>query len=384
MTAPAAVPPAPPVPGGPLPKGLKQRLIEAVGAHRYQELRQTYWLAARRDERAADLPLGYKLWAWRRGFESKNVAVYDRARIEAGDYIDDYTRLFRCVKINPFPALFDQKLLLRRILADQDFAQPETVALVTAHDVVLDPLGARGAPRRIARAELEAFLVADGGRFIAKPENGTEGINIRLLETRDGRLVARRGATVRPYEAARDARPVTLVERALEQHEFWRGLSPFGANTMRVLTLWTPGDAEPFIARAAQRIGTEETFPTDNWSGGGVGIVVDLETGRMGTGRVNPYDSPFEDKPYTHHPRTGVAFTGLVLPHWDRIRETVLAAARALPEAYYVGWDIAVDQDGTPVIVEGNNNTGVKMLQSQSGLLTDPAIRRFYQRVGIV
>jgi hypothetical protein len=358
--------------------------MSAVGERRFQELRQAYWLAARTEERKAALPLGYKLWAWRRGFESKNVAIYDRARIEAGDYIDDYTRLFRCIKINPFPALFDQKLLLRRVLADRGFAQPETLAMVTAHDVVLDPLGARAAPRRTTLDRLEAHLVADGGRFISKPENGTFGIGISLLETRDGRLVTRRGTEVRPYDTRRDARPVTLVERAIEQHAFWQELSPYSANTLRILTMWTPGDAEPFIARAAQRIGTEETFPTDNWSGGGVGITVDVATGRLGTGRVNPYDSPFEDKPYTHHPRTGVPFTGLVLPHWERIRDEVLAAARALPFAYYVGWDVAVDRDGTPVFVEGNNNTGVKMLQSHSGLLADPAIRRFYERVGVV
>jgi hypothetical protein len=333
-------------------------------------------------ERRAPLPYAFKLWAWRRGFKARHAAIYDRAGVEAGEYLSDYAQMYPCDRLNPIPALFDHKLLLRRLLADRGFAQPETPALVTDQGVVVDPLGEA---RQVGVAELEARLLADGGRFIVKPQDGRFGARIVMVETQGGALVMRQGRNTRPFAAARDMRPVSLVERAVEQHAFWQALSPYSLNTMRILTLWTPGDAEPFVARAVQRIGTEETFPTDNWSGGSVCARVDLTTGELGSGRISPDDKGArQDRPYTHHPDTGAPITGLVLPHWERIRAVALEAARALPYARYIGWDIAVDAAGTPVIIEGNHNTQVRMLQAHGGLLAEPAIRRFYEACGVL
>lgn len=363
-------------PGG--ARGVVRRL---VGPEAFAEARAVYKLATPA-ERRAPLPASFKLWAWRRGFKARHAAIYDRAGVERGEYLSDYAQLYRCDRLNPIPALFDHKLVLRQILADRGLAQPETLALVTEQGVVADPLGS--ARQTDARA-LEAELAADGGRFIVKPQDGRFGARIALVEARGGALVTRRGRDARPFVMGRDARPVSLVERAVEQHAFWQALSPFSVNTMRVLTLWTPGDAEPFIARAVQRIGTEETLPTDNWSGGSVCARVDLETGALGPGRISPDDKGArEDRPYTHHPDTGAPITGLVLPHWDRIREAVLHAARSVPYARYIGWDVAVDAAGTPVFIEGNHNTQVRMLQAHSGLLADPATRRFYEVCGVL
>jgi hypothetical protein len=380
---PAAPPAATPARRPPRPslRGFAWRqLTRALGPGRFEELHALWWLA-RRSEWKAPLPLGFKLKVWRRGFYARHAAIYDPAGLARGEYVSDYARDYRCAKINPVPPLFNHKLILRRILADRGFAQPETVAMVAKGEIVADPLGAG---RRVSAAELEARMIADGGRYICKPQVGAFGSGVVLLEVRDGALVTRRGRTVRPFSLARDARPVSLIERAIEQHPFWQALSPYSVNTLRMLTLWTPGDAEPFIGRVLQRVGTEATLPTDNWSGGGVCVPVDLETGRLGAGRVYRFESDREDRPYPRHPDTDAPIEGLVLPGWSRIKDVVLAAARSLPYANYIGWDVAVAPDGTPVFIEGNHNTGVKMMQAHGGLLVDPAIRRFYEVCGVV
>jgi len=380
--APSA-PPAAPTPG---PRGAlgaaRAALVGVVGAERYRALHTFRWAAARRGEWAAPLPLGFKLAAWRQGFHSRYAAIYDPEGLARGEYVSDYLRDNRCAFINPVPPLFNHKLILRRILADRGgFAQPETIALVSRREIIEDPMGDA---RRVSAAALEERLVGEGGRYIMKPQVGAFGTSVVLLEVRDGRLVARRGRSVRPFSVARHARPVSMIERAVEAHPFWHALSPASVNTLRILALWTPGDPEPFIARAIQRIGTEETLPTDNWSGGGVCVPVDLTTGHLGTGRVYRFESDYEDRPYTHHPDTNAPITGLVLPGWEHIKAVVLAATRSLPYANYIGWDVAVTPDGTPVFIEGNHNTGVKMLQAHSGLLADPAIRRFYKVCGVI
>jgi hypothetical protein len=73
-----------------------------------------------------------------------------------------------------------------------------------------------------------------------------------------------------------------------------------------------------------------------------------------------------------------------VLPGWDRIRETVLRAAATMPCNRMAGWDVLVDADGVPVIIEGNGNSDVNLLQVHGGLLADPRVRRFYAAFGAV
>lgn len=376
-TPPAAAP-------SPRPRSLKRlarnAVARALGDERYTEFHAFRWLATRRDERRAPQPLGFKVAAWRQGFHAGHLAVYDPAGVARGEYLTDYARHHRCEHINPLPALFNNKLLLQRLLADRGIAQSELIALVSRREIVADPLGDA---RRVEAAELEGRLLAEGGRYIVKPQIGSFGSEVLLVEARDGRLVARKGRATRPF-ALRGVRPVSLVERAVEQHAFWQALSPYSVNTMRILTMWTPGDSDPFVARAVQRVGTEDTLPTDNWSGGGVCARVDLDTGELGVGRVNPSQSGRKDLPYTHHPDTGAPITGLVLPYWGRIKCAVLAAARSLPYANYVGWDVAVDASGTPLVIEGNSNTSVDLLQVHGGLLVDPAIRRFYEVCGVI
>jgi hypothetical protein len=175
-----------------------------------------------------------------------------------------------------------------------------------------------------------------------------------------------------------------LIERRLQQGDFWRGLFPDSANTLRIQTLWTPGEPAPFVARAVQRIGTADTVPTDNWSGGGISAPVELATGQLGEGRMHPLKGKRREQRFTHHPDTGAPIAGAVLPGWERVLDVVLRAAASVPFNRMAGWDVLVDREGEPVILEANGNSDVNLLQVHGGLLTDPRIRQFYQTVGVL
>jgi hypothetical protein len=236
-------------------------------------------------------------------------------------------------------------------------------------------------PRSATPEELARWIAEDGGRFFVKPQGGRYGNGIYSVQLRDGALVRRRGTEARPFrhdEWTAD----TIVERWVEQGEFERGLYAGSTNTIRALTMWTPGDPRPFVARAVQRAGTDDTAPTDNFAGGGVSALIDLESGRLGVGRIHPVKGKRSVRVCTHHPDSGAPIEGAVVPHWGRVRDTVLRAAATLPTNPYVGWDVLVDSSGTPVIIEGNGNTGFGALQVHGGLLTNPAARRFYEKCG--
>jgi hypothetical protein len=359
--------------------GLLRRLaLGAAGGAFYTGMRAVYRLVDRK-ERRAPFPWRHKLAWWPRGFRADTAAVYDFPRNDWREYVSDYSRAHRFPEINPAPAIFDQKLLFRSFLLMRGFKQAETVAVASHGDVLLHPFAHDA--RYVGAAEFEEWLRRDGGSFVAKPQDGTRGEDVFLLESVAGELTRRRGVEVEPFRAARLS-GVTLVERRIQQGGFWRALCPHSTNTIRALTMWTPGDPEPFIAFAVQRIGTIATAPTDNWSGGGINAPIDLQSGRMGLGRMHPLKGNSTRTEFTHHPDTGAQITDATLPHWERLCDTVLRAARSLPVNRYVGWDVVIDELDAPVIIEANKNSDVNLLQVHGGLLRNPRVRRFYEKVG--
>ena len=70
-------------------------------------------------------------------------------------------------------------------------------------------------------------------------------------------------------------------------------------------------------------------------------------------------------------PGTDKTFVGFKLPHWPQIKEVALKAARVLPWARAIGWDIAIADRG-PVLIEGNAEWSTSLLQipAPRGLMT--------------
>ncbi len=338
-------------------------------------LRKLIWMA-RDEKRTAPFSWREKLRWWPRGFLAESASLYDLERNDIANYVNDYERKHRFRTINPVPALFDHKLLMRIALLQGGFKQAETVAVIGRDATQLFPLTAQS--RTVSGSELEQWLLDDGGPFVIKPESATQGRGVALIERMDGALVERRGFDVKPFRL-RKYSDVTMIERVLVQGEFWQRLNPTSANSIRVVTMWTPGESAPFIGMAVQRVGTVATAPTDNFTGGGVCAVVDLETGRLGAARRRPPQGVGATVAYARHPDTGTPIEGELLPGWNAVCAAVLRATQSLPFIRYSGWDVLVDDTGTPVIIEANNNTGVDLFQVHYGVLRDVRVRRFYE-----
>ena len=320
---------------------------------------------------------------WRQGFFAESALLYDFPNNDPSEYVTDYRHL-RCESVVAWRWLFKHKLALRAYLLSMGFRQPETVAYFHEGHIIADPFG--GSPRAVSAAELEALLREGGTEYLVKPEDSGGGRDAFLLSCEGDRLLRRRGEVVQPLEIAAYLRELegsglpraTLVERRIEQAGVPHRLFPGSANTIRVLTLWSAADREPFIAHAVHRIGTRDTVPTDNWSGGGISVAVDLDSGVLGAGRRHPLKGKPTEPRYPSHPDTGAPIESTVLPYWGRVRETVLRAATALPFNRVAGWDVLVDRDEVPVILEANGNSDVDVHQVHGGLLRDERIRKFF------
>jgi putative polysaccharide biosynthesis protein len=370
---------------------LPSALRKLVGDRTYQFLRSSYGWVKHEALTRTGLPIERKLGTWRRGFYAESAAIYDFPRNDPDDYVSDFTQALRIREINANNEMFAHKIVLRSFLLAMGYPQPETIAFIHDGRILLEPF-AGDAPYGTPEA-LAARLAREDADYIVKPEDGAFGHQLFLLRAEGGALRCRRGTDTEAFDVAcfvhelraRDGSSrVTLIERRVEQGRFWAALFPGSANTIRALTLWTPGEPAPFLARAVQRIGTTDTVPTDNWSGGGISAPIDPVSGALGEGRMHPLKGRRPQARFTHHPDTGAAIAGAVLPDWAGIRATVLRAAASVPFNRMAGWDVLVRADGVPVLLEANGNSDVNLLQVHGGLLRDPAARRFYQAFDVV
>lgn len=155
-----------------------------------------------------------------------------------------------------------------------------------------------------------------------------------------------------------------LIEDTLIQHETMRKLSPTSINTLRMTTVLK--DGKPHLMYTLVRMGDGESA-VDNVSSGGMYSYVD-DTGTI----TAPAFRDKDGRTYDVHPKTQQPIVGFTIPLFEKAKEMVLKAALVVPQVRYVGWDIAICQDG-PALVEGNIVPGYDMVQNyhfkQGGIL---------------
>ncbi|HEX2451860.1 MAG TPA: sugar-transfer associated ATP-grasp domain-containing protein [Gemmatimonadales bacterium] len=354
----------------PLLTALRERTAN-VRSRPLEVFRKLRW--TRSLETLPDSPLREKLRWWPRGFRVESARLYGFPGPDHADYVSDFWSAHRSRWFNPSEAFYEHKAARRAMLLAMGAAQVEAVGLLYRGRVVLHPFDPGQCP--VTSDELERWLIADGGEFIVKPENGGKGNSVYLVRSADGRLIAQRGGSQAPFRVSECYERMTLIERRAEQDSFWRNLFPHTVNTIRLLTLWRDGEKTPFIAAATQKIGTAASVPVDNFAKGGLAAPVDIETGRVGAARSK------NDlvKRLARHPETGAAIEGIHLPGWRALCDEVLRITAAFPGDCFVGWDVFRDAAGRTVIVEANGwSTGVQILQMEAGLLRDPRVRGFY------
>lgn len=154
--------------------------------------------------------------------------------------------------------------------------------------------------------------------------------------------------------------PAGVVEQYLVQHPELSSLAPDSVNTVRIVTVSSKDfpvndNGDHFdIAYAALRIGGESSV-VDNFHSGGMVAAVDLQTGKVITNAVD-----VRGKVYREHPVTGKKINGFVIPMFDEILDMAKAACGDIEG--YLGWDIAVTENG-PVLIEVNTKPAVALLQ---------------------
>lgn len=150
----------------------------------------------------------------------------------------------------------------------------------------------------------------------------------------------------------------------VENEKSLKELNPTSLNTCRVVTC-IDKKQKPHIVTIVLRTGSKGAI-IDNARGGGSFYHIDLSTGII--------DSPGRDSYgnyYVVHPTSNILMPGFKIPNFDSLKQYSLELASRLPNAKYVGWDIAITPNGFEVI-EGNVCPSSELIQCNGeGLYKD-------------
>lgn len=156
-----------------------------------------------------------------------------------------------------------------------------------------------------------------------------------------------------------------LAEEFVQSCKELAAFHPSSLNTLRVITFRNGDRFEVF--GGGLRVGNNGLC-VDNAHGGGIFCEIDPESGKIITDGLDEYSNS-----YVTHPMTGVPFKGMQIPRWKEVVELCKEASKELPCLRVVGWDVAILEDGTLELIEGNHSPGMNIVQA-------PAKHGVYER----
>lgn len=190
-------------------------------------------------------------------------------------------------------------------------------------------------------------LLRDKKKLAFKPSAGTHGDGFYCLEYHDDSFWA--NGEAKTEEELRDLifgqKSFYLLTEYICMHDDLKKIYDKSVNTVRVIVVNSHG-YDPQIMQQYIRIGSLRTGYTDNVGYGGICAMIDNETGEI----YKPEsikDHYFYDCPV--HPDTGTPIAGK-LPNWDMMREGIYEISRYLGELEYLGYDVAITNEGMEII----------------------------------
>lgn len=153
-----------------------------------------------------------------------------------------------------------------------------------------------------------------------------------------------------------------IFQLAVNQNKNISSIYPDSVNTFRIATENKMGSVR--ILCATLRVGKMGN-EVDNGSQNGLVLGINIDTGK-----IKEFAVTEEGEKFYNHSDTGFEFRNFKIPEWARIKEFTMDSARKLPQFTYLGWDIALGEEG-PLAIETNMNFGLDHYQISIGGLKD-------------
>jgi len=256
----------------------------------------------------------------------------------------------------------DDKSITKAICEARRIPVPQTYAVISRF----------GDIRRLGE------IVGNRRQFVIKPACGAAGRGVLVIADQDGQTFATAGgqplrlADIRYHLSAilsglyslAGQGDKAIVEERIIRHPVLRDLAVGGTPDIRIIVY----RGRPVMAML--RLPTRESCGRANLHQGAVGVGIDLAAGRTTKGVCH-------NRRTDRHPDSGIAVSGLEIPHWADALAMARSLSRAL-ELGYVGVDVVLDAARGPIVLEANARPGLAIqIANGSGLLgriDEPAV----------
>lgn len=135
-----------------------------------------------------------------------------------------------------------------------------------------------------------------------------------------------------------------IFQETIKQSEKTAKLHPESLNTIRIMTLILDNDVKILPCSFRMGIGKSKV---DNASNGGIYCKIN-DDGTLSNVAYNTLGEKF-----TSHPNGG-EFAQIKFDFMDKVKKLVKEAAQRFPHFRLIGWDIAIDENDEPLIIEAN------------------------------
>lgn len=288
---------------------------------------------------------------------------YSRTGLFTKEYVP--TNLYHCDLLprankHSLKPAYNDKNLIDILLAGEN----------VAHTVLKNMNGYYYYEGRPVSEEEAVALCRDMEHMIIKPSKKSKGMGIRLLTVKEG-VTNIDGMTVE--KLFKKYSPNFLIQKVVKQHKDMAALNPSSVNTIRILSYRS--GMEILIIYSVVRIGRSGS-EIDNQCAGGISTTISKE-GKLGKEAFGGYS---EDNIVKTD--TGIVLDGYQLPSYDKAIEMVKRMHLRLPFFDLVGWDVAIEEDGSPVLIEFNTDPGLSQSAFGSGMgeHTERIIRELWKK----
>ena len=205
--------------------------------------------------------------------------------------------------------------------------------------------------------------------IIIKPSLRSEGKGVKLMNFINGKN--EKGETIK--EIFVKYKEDFLIQRCIKQHKDMAALNPTSVNTIRILSYRS--GMEVIIIYAVVRIGRKNQI-VDNQCAGGISTTISKE-GKLGKFAFGGFstDNILETD-------SGVMLEDYQIPSYDRAIEMIKRMHMRLPYLNILGWDVAIEENGNPILIEINTNPGLSQSAFKSGMgeYTERIIRELWPK----
>ena len=150
-----------------------------------------------------------------------------------------------------------------------------------------------------------------------------------------------------------------IVQKVVKQHPSLAAIHEASVNCLRVMTLLVDGKARVVATVLKMGAGGSQV---DNLGFGGIVCGVKED------GTLRDFAFSANGDRFDRHPQ-GFDFKGYAVPSYREVQEMAIEMAERVPYTRLIAWDIAVDEDGRPLLIEYNDSGELGFMQYTCGPL---------------